>query len=216
MQRHKDDVLFWWQKGEFADQRGDVQTGASYDQPGSDLLQDDTSIAQMQQAPLGEPPTAFDVRSVYDSRPVNGYDFNYSGSLPSQNLYNNPWTIEFNVPNGYRAVPRKWDVFYDTPPSGPSYNSTVTLLQQGAAVPNNGPIIIGMGTNDPIESFFLCEENTTFGITGNVVFTGNGTSDSVISVNVQGNLIPVSEVALPFSIANPTSNPALLHSLLGD
>jgi hypothetical protein len=170
----------------------------------------------MQQAPLGEPPSAFDVRSTYDSRPVNAYDFNYSAFLPSQNLINTPWEFTFNVPNGYRAVPRKWDVFYDTPPSGPSYNSTVTLLQQGAAVPNNGPIIIGMGTSDPIESFFICEENTTFGISGNVVGTVNSTQDSVISVNVYGNLIAVSEVALPFSVANPTSNPALLHSLLGD
>lgn len=213
---NSDYVVHWWERGEFAEQRGDWQTGASYDQPGSDLLQDDASVAAMQQTPLGEPPTAFDVRSTYDSRPVNGYDFNYSAHFPSRNLINNPWSIQFVVPNGYRAVPRKWDVFFDSPPAGPSYNSTVTLLQNGAALPNNGPIIIGMGTNDSIDSFFICEENTTFGMSGNVVGVANTTQDSVISVNVYGNLLPVSDVALPFSIANPTSNPALLHSLLGD
>lgn len=213
---NNDYVLCWWARDEFAEQRGDFQTNASFDQAGSDLLQDDSSVAAMQQAPLGEPPMAFDVRSVYDSRPVNGYDFNYSGFFASQNLNNNPWTLEFNVPTGYRAVPRKWDVFFDTPPGGPSYASTVTLLQNGAAVPNNGPIIIGMGTGDePIDSFFLCEENTSFGITGNVTAAPNTTQDSVISVNVYGNLIPVSQVALPFSIANPSSNPELLNTLLG-
>ena len=214
---HSDNVRCWWARGEFAEQHGDWQTGASVDQAGSDLLQDDASVAAMQKAPLGEPPSAFDVRCTYDSRIVNGYDFNFSQFITSQNLINNPWEMQFMVPNGYRAVPRKWDVMYDTPPVGASYNSTVTLLQQGAALPNNGPIIIGMGTGDePIDSFFVCEENTTFGITGNVVGTFNTTQDSVISVNVYGNLIPVSEAALPFSIANPSSNPALLNTLLGN
>ena len=33
-----DVVCFWWQREEFAEQRGDWQTGASLDIPGADLL----------------------------------------------------------------------------------------------------------------------------------------------------------------------------------
>jgi|ERR1700677_1281289 len=211
-----DVVCYWWMRGEFAEQRGDWQTGASLDVPGADLLQDDSSVAQMQVTPLGEPPSDFDVRCVYDSRPVNGYDFNFSAFQASSNISNVPWNFTFTVPNGYRAVPRKWDVFYDTPPSGiPSYQSTVTLIQNQAAVPYNGPIIVGMGTGDaPIDSFFVCEENTTFGISGSVTDVPNSTHATAISVNVYGNLIPVTEVAPPFAVTNQIKN--LNAELLAD
>lgn len=195
-----DVVCFWWQREEFAEQRGDWQTGASLDIPGADLLTNDASIAAMQKAPLTEPPNDFSVRSVYDVRPVNGYDFNFSGT--ANEVDNFVWSITFDVPLGYRAIPRKWTVFYDNPPLTIASSSVVSLLQNGAAVPNNQNIIIGMGTGAlPIESFYLCEENTTFGIQG-LVTANNNTHTSTMSVNVYGNLLPVSEVALPFSIAN--------------
>jgi len=192
-----DYVAFWWQRGEFAEQRGDWQVGAVWDQPGADLLQDDASITAMQKAPLGEPKSDFDVRCVYDSRIVNGYDFNFSAILTQSS--GGSWSASFNVPNGYRAIPRKWDVQFDLPPPGAAGNSTVTIQQQGAGLPNNGPIIIGMGTDDPIETFFLCEENTTFGIAGANTNTANALT---VNVNVYGNLIPVTDVALPLSVSN--------------
>jgi hypothetical protein len=201
-----DVVCFWWQREEFSEQRGDWQTGASLDIPGADLLKDDYAVASMLQAPLGEPPTDFLVRSVYDVRPVNGYDFNYSAGFDEVDAF--VWSAQFNVPNGYRAIPRKWTVYFDNPPLGPASISTATLLQNGAAVPNNDNIIIGMGTgSDPIESFFICEENTTFGIQG-LVDASNSSHSSTMSVNVYGNLIPVTEVSLPFSIANQINQTA--------
>jgi hypothetical protein len=192
-----DYIMHWWERDEFSEQRGDFQTGASWDQPGSDLLQDHASLTAMQSAPLGEPPTDFDVRCVFDSRIVNGYDFNFaaniSGSYPGYG-----WSANFKVPTGYRAIPRKWSVQFDLPPTGIAANSTATIQQNGAALPNN-TVIIGMGTDEPIETFFLCEENTSFGIAGinsnaSVTFTGN--------VNVYGNLIPVTSVALPLAVSN--------------
>jgi hypothetical protein len=194
----------WSERQEYAWEIGDVQaTSDSSDQAGADLLNVDASINSMTQAPLGNPPLDFDVISTYDSRPVNAYDFNFSASVTA--TLGVVWTMTFNVPPGYRAVPREWDVTYDTPFVGPSNGSTVSLLQGSAGVPNNGPIIIGSGTFDPIKSFFICEEQTTFGITGIAIgggANGVGPNTSNVSVNVWGNLIPVSEVALPFTVAN--------------
>ncbi len=208
-----DVVCHWWMRQEFSEQRGDWQTGASLDIPGADLLQDDSSVAAMQQAPLTEPPSDFNVRSVFDARPVNGYDFNYSAAFTETG--GELWQAQFNVPTGYRAIPREWTVFYDSPPPGPASNSTVTILQNGAAVPNNQNIIIGMGTGpDPIKTFFICEENTTFGIQGFVEQTSNITQTSTMSVNVYGNLIAVTDVALPFAVANQIN--ALVNSMLED
>jgi hypothetical protein len=181
-------------RGEFAEQREEWQFGAEYEQPGADLLQDDARVAAMQAAPLGEPQSDFDVRCVYDSRPVNGYDFNFSEQVSISSGVS--WTATFNVPNGYRIVPRKWQVQFDSLPLGPLAGNIVSLQQNGADVPNNGPIIVGMGTDEPIESFYLCEENTTFGITGVTQQSTNA------NVNVYGNLIPVTDVALPLSVSN--------------
>jgi len=189
-----DSVLFWWMRDEFAEQREEWQAPADKEIPGSDLLKDDSSVDAMRAAPLGEPPTDFDVRAVFDSRFINSYDFNLS--LAVSIASNVTWVATFNVPTGYRAIPRKWSVQFDSPPLGPAAANNVTLQQNGADVPNNGPIIIGAGTDDPIDSFYLCEENTTFGITGiNQVNTE-------VNVNVYGNLLAVSDVALPLSISN--------------
>jgi hypothetical protein len=189
-----DAVMFWWNRGEFAEQREEWQFSADYEQAGSDLLLDDAAVASMQAAPLGEPPSDFDVRCVYDSRPVNGYDFNYSAQVSIASGV--AWSTAFNVPNGYRIVPRKWQVQFDSLPLGPLAGNFVSLQQNGANVPNNGPIIVGMGTDEPIESFFLCEENTTFGISG----VANQNTNA--NINVYGNLIPVTDVALPLSVSN--------------
>lgn len=205
-----DVVMWWWQRGEFAEQRGDWQTGASVDQPGSDLLQDDSSISAMQKAPLGEPPTAFDVRCTYDSRPVNGYDFNYSLAVALiDGGSSSAWTAEFNVPNGYRAVPRKWTIEYQPelgvyggPDPVSSYIATiVSILQNSAALPNNQNIIVGPIPDGELETFFVCEENTTFGISGFCDYYLS-TDPTYAIVNVYGNLIPVSDVSLPLAIAN--------------
>lgn len=214
-----DVVCGWWMRGEFAEQRGDWQTEASVDVPGADLLQDDASLTAMQQAPLLIPDVDFEVRSVYDSRPINAYDFNFSGTsaFAGEGEPNvQEWSVEFQVPKGYRAVPREWDVFFDSPPTVLAKNSRVSLEQQGAAVPNNSGIIVGMGTGSrPIKSFFVCEENTTFGISGVVTLPNNSTQASTISVNCYGNLIPVNDCALPFTIADQLQNPALINKLLG-
>lgn len=189
----------WRGNHEYAQEIGDAQAPPDMSDVGaSDMALVQRSVDEMQRTPLGEPRVGFDVRAVYDSRPVNGYDFNLSAS--TDNVTTSAWVIAFNVPNGYRMVPREWQVIYDSPPPGPSTNSIVTLQQNGANLPNNGPIIIGGGTGLPIKSFFICEENTTFGITGRNTNLISGTNKVII--NVYGNLLAVTDVALPFEVTN--------------
>jgi hypothetical protein len=190
----------WWEQTEYADVIGDTQASASLDETGSDVQGVDTAVAAMQSTPLGEPPADFDVRCVYDSRILNGYDFNYTGSFPLAiaGASTSSFNATFKVPYGYRLVPREWEVIFDMTPSSPVAGNVVYLQANGADIPNNGPIIVGFGTTVPIKSFYVCEEGTTFGITGTVqsLIAAN------VNINVYGNLIPVTDVALPFSVAN--------------
>jgi len=192
-------VMFWWNRDEFAEQREDWQASASYEIPGADLLQDAASTTDMLSAPLGEPRVDYDVRCVYDSRPINGYDFNFSAT---NFTIGGNWSFQFVVPAGYRAVPREWEVAFDVVIPGSAVNSTASIQQNGAQLPNNGPIFVGMGTDEPIKTFFVCEENTTFGIAGSNTNIGGAVAEARVLINVYGNLIPVSDVALPLAIAN--------------
>jgi hypothetical protein len=198
-------VLWWWQRGEHEEQRGDFQASSCYEIPGADLLQDDASEAALMRSPLGEPPTDFTVRSVYDVRPVNGYDFNYFKSA-TITLSSGAWMVTFNVPPGYRAVVRHYEVEFDAcfGPGGGVFapsGSTASLQQNGANVPNNQTLDAGFGA--AFDCFYLCEENTTFGLAGiNLLINSALGGVSTANVSVYGNLIAVDENALPLSIAN--------------
>lgn len=186
----------WIGNDEFAQQHGDHQIAADPGDASADMAGVNRAVQDMNAAPLGEPESDYDVRSVYDSRPVNAFDFNLAGTATDGSGVG--WSITFQVPNGYRAVPKKWEVVFDNPPPGPVASSTVTILSNGAALPYNSGIIIGTGGT--VDTFFLCEENSTFGIKGHNsnIFAGN----VPVSVNVWGQLIPVSDVALPFTASN--------------
>jgi len=183
---------------EYSQSRGDTQAPPDPFAGPADMAGSGPLVSAMEIAPLGEPPVGFDVRCTFDSRMINGYDFNLSAAITDTSVTN--WQATFIVPNGYRMIPREWTIYFDNPPPGLASNSTATLQQQSAGIPNNGPIMIGSGTTDPLKSFFLCEENTTFGIIGNNsnIFSGAVTG----YVTVYGNLLSVLDVALPFAASN--------------
>lgn len=143
---------------------------------------------------IGDPPTMFDVRSVYDARPVSAYDFNFAATQESSSAAN--LFLRFTVPSGFRAVVRRYSIqFYATPFAiGPD----ILFFPQAydADVPNN-QFMIGSG-NDDIRTFFLVEENATFGAR-----VGNPFGyDLEPILHVYGNLLPVTGVSLPYEIAN--------------
>jgi len=176
----------------------DFQSDPEFFDGPQDLQTAQDSIDAMQSAPLGEPSAQYDARAVYDSRPVNAFDGLFSGSVDATNAA--PWVINFEAPLGYRVVPREWQVSYDAPGSGPLANSQVTILLQGAALPYNGPLTIGPGTTDPIETFYVVEEGATFGMSG--VNTNIAAGGTTAYVNVRVNLIPVTLDQLSYAVEN--------------
>lgn len=195
----------WWERGEYQDAIGNVQQPADVDDTGNaDVILDQSSIAEMQAAPLGEPLIGYDVRAVFDSRPINAFDFNFSATSQVTGT-TGAWAVTFEVPLGFRAVPRKWYIDFDPGLSintGPSSSSTASITKGKLNLVQNQLIIVGQGAE--IETFFLCEENTPFGMSGNNLLGATSGANTLAIVNVWGTLIPVSSVALSFCAANDT------------
>jgi hypothetical protein len=192
-----------------------------YDPNGEGTASDLTALAGATAAlaatPLADGPNNYSVRSTYDVRPVNAYDFNFSVLLFS--VSNNvQWCVGWQVPLGYRAVIRRFEIQYDGDlggaygnswiqpcisiyPTNESIDTSPISSNSGnpTPVPYNSEIAIGSGGE--IETFFIAEEGSWFGLTGvnaNLNLSGSPTA----SVNCYGNLIPTGEMQLPFTIGN--------------
>jgi hypothetical protein len=203
--------------------------GLNYDFIPSDLADVDALKDALAETPVGDGPTNYDVRATYDSRLINSYDFHFA-QLNVDVAFDEIWTIGFMVPFGYRAVVRKIKVIYDNDLGGPVGNSWIvplanttppgssvvttfspygnvqqffassTTVAFGSGVPNNTQIPIGAG--DTVDTFFLVEEGTWFGVMGqdsNLATIGTTTA----SMDIYGQLIPSENMQLPFAIGNP-------------
>lgn len=178
----------------------DLEYGPVMTQGPQDLQYIAQQIAAMKAAPLGEGEARYDARAVFDSRPLNSFDGVFSGDASAEDGV--AWTVLFQCPMGYRAVVREVQVNYDAPGSGPASNSVISLLYQDSAVPFNSDIIIGAGTSDPLETFYLVEEGSSFGVTG----TSSNITATTAYVNMRVNLIPVDLSQLSFTVVNRKPN----------
>jgi hypothetical protein len=151
----------------------------------------------MARAPIGEPKSAFDVRCTYDSRPLNGFDFNLTQIFEEST--DTTITASFLVPVGYRAVPRKWRIVFVPATLYEVSEVTVFFTNNGADVPYNS-VCIGNGTTDPLDTFYLAEESSPFGC--RIVLTPPVVVLAGLVVQVYGNYLPVTNVALPFEVTN--------------
>lgn len=200
-----------WRDQEFLSQR---EHQAGPDANDSDTAGDAQKTADMSATAPGEPPVDFDVRSTYDARPVNARDFNISGTVVGTVSGSGAIifpVLNFATPLGWRFVVLNWEVTFA--PSigtlGPAAfkNTSVNLLGGGGvADPFNQAIIIGPnGTADEgLETFMLVEEQTQFGIQILNADTGlllAATSTAIVTIH--GNALPVTDVQLPYAIANP-------------
>jgi len=201
-----------WRDSEFLAQR-EHQAGADLSSA-SDITSQGGKVADMAATPPGEPPVDYDVRSVYDSRPVNARDFNFSlsqlGTVSGSGAIVFP-EFDFVSAIGWRFVVLEWDIIFS--PSlgtigGSVYQNTVVNLLGGGGVadPFNSNIVIGPnGTGEePIKTFMLVEENTRFGLTlvnTDTTLTIAATAEAIVTVH--GNALPVTDVQLPYQIANP-------------
>lgn len=153
--------------------------------------------------PIGTPPVCYDVRSVFDSRPVNAYDFHITTSETFDSA-DTSIRVEMTVPEGYAAILRGLEVWFE-PASPGALRSDVELTLQlnGGDYPNNR-VFIGAATDDLIPMFMLADEFNRIGAF--MTFPAPASSVNVY-VHFYGNFVLKSERALPFEVANPSNDP---------
>lgn len=151
---------------EFWREHGDTQLPAEPRSVGaSDMRQASAARTAMAGAPLGSPPTDYDVRSVYDSRPVSAFDFNIVVSMAVSGGCVTATPAFFTVPQGYVAVLREVETWVD-PPVAMSLRADVTVSLQinGSDVPYNVAIPVGNGTLENIKCFAIADEYQQMGV----------------------------------------------------
>lgn len=176
----------------------------------ADQLNTQDAVDSMQAAPRGDPPKSFDVRSVYDSRPVQGFDFNITDSTdPSEGGLLSIATLSFQVPQGYVCVLR--GIHHSTNPPlailGRS-DITVSLLVNGSSVKYNQDIPVGTESDDIVRCFVIADEFSTV----SAVFTnrvGNYPDQftfvqSILSCQFYGQFLLKTGVSYKFEVANPS------------
>lgn len=175
-----------FKEGEFLDEQQDAQLPANTKSIASDIAQASDSRDTLGNAPLGSPLAEFDVRSVYDARPVNSYDFNIVISNQDTCSGVGIWTggqfdFGFIVPSGYVAVLKKLHHSFSPPPvitarkdvtaallvNGSLYQRGVQIVAVGADPTANaspGDIPIGLESDDILQSFVIADENQSLGV----------------------------------------------------
>jgi len=156
--------------------------------------------------PRGEPPKAFDVRATYDSRPVQGFDYNIPDSVAASIVDETTLTVElsFIVPRGYVAVQKRFRHWFNPVPAIASREQCrVSFLISGAGVPYNELIPIGVESDVLSDGFFIADELQT--VTARVIVSNLGfTLSTTLYCVFYGNLILKTGVPSPFEVANPT------------
>lgn len=152
----------------------------------------------MERAPAGEPPKDHDVRSVYDSRPVQGFDFNITDETGEGAF---PFTLEFTVPEGFVCVLRALHHWFDPAPLVPSRNNVqMTLLRNGNDVRFNVDIPVGAESDELVKCFLIADEFETVGVR---LTSGLAVVDTAAFVHFYGNFLLKTDSTAQFQIANP-------------
>lgn len=178
------------------------------DTPGF-VAQDATASAQsdLAETPLGAPPTDYDVRSTYDSRPVNGYDFMIAVTAAAEG--GNTFTMEFEVRQGFVGVLREFSHFFTDNPQPAVINRAevlATLRRNGTDVLDNADIPVGVSSDSIWKGFVIADEFNTLGV--RIVLQGLLTAAECVAV-FYGNYLLKTGVASPFEIANRTKGGCL-------
>lgn len=158
-----------------------------------------TSREEMQRTPLGTPPDCYDVRSVYDTRPLNAYDFNIAGSV---SLPYPVGIVEMTVPEGAVCVLRELSIWFEPAPPGSERSDNVaSLLLNGADYPYNNAIPIG-DDSGRFPVFMLADEFNRVGVRVNLTNPYPSTPGTAW-VLFYGQFLLKSGRPLPTEIANP-------------
>lgn len=181
----------------------------------ADYASEGRLAAALPNIPLGEPPTDVDVRSVYDARPIQGFDFNIPILSTEINIgpesgFTSTVMLRTTVPHGYVAVVRRLHHSFRItgggvlPPITARNQVLATMTYQDAAVPFNANIPVGLESDDIVNCFYVCDEDTQFGVTFFISGTDNFT-DGFIDAVLYGNLIRKTGRPAPQEIGNPVA-----------
>lgn len=171
----------------------------------ADQLNTQKAVDNMNAAPRGDPPKSYDVRSVYDSRPVQGFDFNIVDSI-AKNESSNPMIVSFTVPQGYVCVLRKLHHFTDPPVSIVSRADVqVSLLVNGSAVKYNQNIPVGNESDDIVECFVIADEFSVVSASFNIDATIFSDVNFTMYGQFYGQFLLKTSVNYKFEVANPSA-----------
>lgn len=160
------------------------------------------SREDLTRTPLGSPPVDYDVRSVFDVRPVGAFDFNIEANTALDSIGLNP-PIEMTVPEGFVCVLREVSIWMQPTPPGPlktNYNWTLTL--NGSEFPYNQLNSFGIAVDEE-KTFMLADEFNRVGLR-----IRQGTGGNLFGVTgyarFHGTFVQKTARPMPFEIANPS------------
>lgn len=161
-----------------------------------EMSQDAKATAGMRAAPAGDPPADYDVRSVYDSRPVQGFDFNITAETGETS---SPFTVEWIVPEGFVAVVRALHHWFNPAPLIASREDVLlTLLRDGSDVRFNVEIPVGSESDELVKVFAIYDEFQTVGAR----LVNVGLVNTAAFVHFYGNFLLKTDTTPAFQIAN--------------
>lgn len=179
------------QNKEFTNTIGNTQEPADLRDVPPDVASAEAARIAQSLAPIGSPNVEAGVRSVYDSRPINGGDFNvYSSTSTPQCGGTTYIPAGFTVPQGYVAILKLTDAWME-PPKVLTNRSQVTVSLQvnGGLVNQNVDIAMGNDTGDrPVSSFVIADEGQV--VTARIIDVGNtwGAAGKA-NIRLYGNLL---------------------------
>jgi hypothetical protein len=163
----------------------------------------------LQDTPLGEPGIDVDVRSVYDVRPINAFDVHLSAESDEFSWGGTATPtvgeITMPVPLGYVFVCRLLNHYlFPEPPATSRGQCLLTLTKQGAAVPFNVNVPVGVESQDLFRAFVIYDEGETFGARMLVTLpSGSAAGTSVLGVDFYGNFLRKTGRSANQMIGNP-------------
>lgn len=165
--------------------------------------------------PLGDAPVDLEdktqgasVRSVFDTRLINGTDFQATDAVevtPSGEL-DATATISFVVPQSYVAILREIEWHIDPLNGEPGSTLTLSIKVNGISQVGHTDLNIPDQTDTPWKTHILAPENSTI----EMVFLFPAGYSEAINYNVfahmYGNLILARQVPLAFEVGNPVAS----------
>lgn len=160
--------------------------------------------ADQEKTPLGAPPKPVDVRSVYDTRPINAFDFNISDSATTEASVTTQVILSFQVPEGFVCVLRNFDVWFEPNPVILNKSEILWSLQlNGGDFPYNLSIPMGIAV-DRETCFMIANEFNTVGvrITGAVPGASQPFATGFAFARFYGNFLLKSGLPASLEIGN--------------